>query len=93
MNPGLGGPLATARIHEWRAEAKTGAPTARRMRGPHVVTAAGRRAVTAAGKRAVPRRRLVLRPVGRVLIRVGRRLAGPEPERQVVALRRPGWSR
>jgi len=55
--------------------------------------ASGRRlASTPARKRHSPRRGPI-RPIGLALVRVGRILAGPEPEGRIVGFRRADWGR
>jgi hypothetical protein len=77
MNPGMEGRLAEERRRELRRLASPG-------RHP--------RAIPARHRSTSPRRGPV-RPIGLALVRVGRFLAGPEPEGRIVAFRRADWGR
>ena len=77
MNPGMESRLAEDRGRELRRLASPG----RRPR-----SASPRR-------RSTSPRRGPVRPIGLALVRVGRFLAGPEPEGRIVGLRRADWGR
>jgi hypothetical protein len=53
----------------------------------------GRRPRSTPPRRSASPRRGPVRPIGLALVRVGRFLAGPEPEGRIVGLRRADWGR
>jgi hypothetical protein len=64
-----------------------------RMRELRGLASSGRRSPTTPARKGRPPRRGPIRPIGLALVRVGRMLAGPEPEGRIVVLHRADWGR
>jgi len=64
-----------------------------RMRELRSLASGGRRSRTTAARRRRTPRRGPARPIGLALVRLGRFLAGPDPEGRVIVLRRADWGR
>ena len=94
MNPGLHRYLVDDRQRALRGTARRAADVDPVDSGVAADgTAAPWRRAGSWRRRPAGARRRVLRPVGLALVRVGRRLAGPETDGASRSLPHPGWSR